>query len=356
MRYRILSGVITPRKPSRKHGSAQIYFHPFSIKGDIDAEQTLINQAIGDNAPFISRPVAQVSVHQLQFVDSDSDRLFSRDRSELEAWELHDQVDFHGRYLKIDWKTKGSTEIQRLSWMVMGEIGEPSKPASHYRTGSFSHKGQESKTYFLPKTRRDKMTEEKQSPAQQEPAKDPGCGLSKYQHYDADNNCPTVGKLADCVLETRCDKTFTIASNKKCPECGDADVPNLDPCFSVSWGDGKHDSIETNDTETFCITAWNPYTNVIFRNVMIQFAVVDPNDKLPNGEQAITIVPDRDICFGDLPACEIKGGDTRITREVTLTSCAAREGHYNIFIGACFSVEIPDQGTVQCFPIKLSAS
>lgn len=355
MHYRILSGIITPLPSSRQQGGVQIYFHPFSVKGDVDIEQSLIHQAIGNNAPFIAKPVSQISIHQLQFIDSNNDRLFSRERSQLEAWELNEQMDGYGRYLKIDWETKGSTEIQRLSWMVMGEVGEPFKSISSYRAGRFNRKGQDSKTYFLPTTRRDNMTEEKKTPVQKT-VKEPGCGLSKYQHYSADNDCPSVSDLADCVLGSYCDKTFTIASNKKCPECCDADVPDLDPCFSVSWGDGKHDCLETDDTETFCITAWNPYTNVIFRNVTIQFAVVDPNDKLPNGEQAITIVPDRDICFGDLPACEIKGDDTRITREVTLTTCAAKEGHYNIYIGACFSVEIPDQGTVQCFPIKLSAS
>jgi hypothetical protein len=377
MRSRILSGRLSPLPEARQHGKARIQFHPFSITGDIEQRHSCIHQAIGDNAPFISRPVSQIAIHKMDFIDSDSNKLFARDQSHLESWEIRESFDSQGRYIDIEWQTCRSAKIHQLSWLIVGEIGEPPKPVMYrHRIRAAADKnipsiiqandGKEGAAKKqLPDhqmTRRNDMSNEKtdtqqaaqHSPKQHAP-KDPGCGLGKYQKdYAAD--CPDVNKLADCVLEEHCNKTFTIKSSKSCPSCCEADVPDLDPCLSISWGDGSHDCMETEDLETLCITAWNPYTNVIFRDVTIEFAVVDPNDVLPSGDQAIQIVPDRKICFGDLDACELKGDETRVTREVTLTTNGAKEGHYNIYIGACFSVEIPDQGTVQSFPIKLSRS
>ena len=367
MHYRILSGIVFPLISAQQKGHAKIYFYPFSIRGDVDLKQSAIHQTIGESCAFISPPVLQTSVQKVDFIDNDRTTIFSHDRNSLESWEITESVDQSGRYINIYWEACSSTKIHQISWLVIGETGHSillaneKQPQATRPVLGKANNGKQSadkNTDALTTAGRKHMstdinTSPKQSP--QDP-KDQDCGLGKYKAQKEGVSCTDIGKLSSCVLEDNCDKSFTLHSNKKCPSCCDAETPNLDPCISISWGDGSHDCMETDDTETLCITVWNPYTNVIFRDVTIEFAVVNPNATLPNGSQAITIVPDRKVCFGDLWACEKKGGEERVTREVTLTSCGAKEGHYNIYIGACFSVEIPNQATLQCFPIKLTSS
>lgn len=153
--------------------------------------------------------------------------------------------------------------------------------------------------------------------------------------------------------------------------CGPARLPELRPCFTLRWGDGPRDNIETHDTEVLCLTASNPYTNVILKNVTAHILIFSATgqrpDILPDGTEAISIKPSFSICFGDLEPCCLNNqatpnqgicssdGLSSISREVVLMSRNAKEGTYLILVAYCYDAFIPMAfGSV--FPIELVKS
>jgi len=74
-------------------------------------------------------------------------------------------------------------------------------------------------------------------------------------------------------------KTFLIKgkenNSRRCKEpyanttCSTLDLPTLEPCFYLHWGDGRRDQMETHDDEVLYITACNPYGNLTFRGLTI---------------------------------------------------------------------------------------
>jgi hypothetical protein len=122
------------------------------------------------------------------------------------------------------------------------------------------------------------------------------------------------------------------------PFCRDVDFPDLRPRFYVFWGDSQCDCIEGDDTETMFIVLYNPYRNISFCNVEInRLRVVDANGndvpRLPDGSEAIQLVPRGGYCFGDLRPCSIA------FRHFMLRLRGVPQGSYRILIeGICFEL------------------
>src|SRR4051812_36757055 len=86
-------------------------------------------------------------------------------------------------------------------------------------------------------------------------------------------DCTMLEKALDAVIRARCSKKTHDVSNghclKKGEPCRHVEIPKIEPCIHVRWGDGANDHLETDDTEVLCITVCNNYSNVILRNFML---------------------------------------------------------------------------------------
>lgn len=142
--------------------------------------------------------------------------------------------------------------------------------------------------------------------------------------------------------------------------CGPVKVPEIRPCFSLKWGDGENDRIETDDVEVLCLTATNPYTNVTFKDLTLFLIIIGPDGtvaKLPDGTPSVVIKPYSMICFGDITPCAgyKDGKSSGVSREVVLISRGAQEGTYYVLAAYCYSVEFKlAYGSI--FPIELVKS
>ena len=162
------------------------------------------------------------------------------------------------------------------------------------------------------------------------------------------------------LKERTISKTFTIKGSnnnaKRCNEpyskktCSLVDLPELEPCFYMHWGDSKKDQIESHDDEILYITACNPYGNLSFRGLKVIKATITPSGSLlSNGEKEIQLVPDKLICFGDLEGCACS------SREFTLLTRGVKPDNYKIEIEYCIdSIEINQYNTGKTsFPFEV---
>jgi hypothetical protein len=120
--------------------------------------------------------------------------------------------------------------------------------------------------------------------------------------------------------------------------CQTVQVPNIRPCLTIRWGDGPNDRIETDDVETICVTASNPYANVWIRD-LTAYILVAPTDTLPDGTKSIELTPQFQICFGDLAPCGMEGSRSSVSRPMSLVTRGARPGPFVIAIAHCYKVE-----------------
>jgi hypothetical protein len=144
--------------------------------------------------------------------------------------------------------------------------------------------------------------------------------------------------------------------------CRPAEEPTVVPCLRLRWGDGPDDDIETDDTEVLCITACNPYSNVVLKDFVLHLAVADsrglPVADLPDGTPSVSIKPDYMICFGDIPPCDPDKPDepSCVSREVVLVSRGATEGKYQIFTAYCFQACFTQLVSGSTFDLELVKS
>jgi hypothetical protein len=143
--------------------------------------------------------------------------------------------------------------------------------------------------------------------------------------------------------------------------CAPVELPVIRPCFKLQWGDGPDDRIETDDVEVFCLTAWNPYSNLIIKDLTAFIIITDETgsspETLPDGTPSVIVKPYAMICFGDIPPCdESKPAElSAVSRELTLISRGAKDGAYFVWVAYCYSVELPLAfGSI--FPIDLVKS
>jgi len=143
-------------------------------------------------------------------------------------------------------------------------------------------------------------------------------------------------------------------------DCKPVELPRIQPCISVKWGDSKCDCLETNDFEVLSITVCNCYSNITLQDFMIgQLEMTGPNGTpvplLPDGTPSVQLVPSGPICFGDIGPCTNPKQPSCVTREVVLYTRGARAGQYRLVLnGICFAVCHHLQSE-QCFSFKLCA-
>ena len=142
--------------------------------------------------------------------------------------------------------------------------------------------------------------------------------------------------------------------------CSEIKIPKMEPCVSVSWGDGDRDELETDDTETLCITLCNCYTNIGFSNVSIGYLWVLDEDGtnvavLPDGTPSVEAIPHGPICFGDIGPC-VENESSCVSREFSLQTRGAKPGKYRLLIGAlCYDV-VHHFDMEACFELELVLS
>lgn len=126
--------------------------------------------------------------------------------------------------------------------------------------------------------------------------------------------------------------------------CERADLPSLEPIFTLRYGEDPSDLIETKDVQCICITACNPYNNVHFNNVTVLISeILDPSGNVVDDSQFL-FKPSRLVCFGDLAPCESESKDcgcihdSCASREFLLVTRNADPGRYTITFKYCFDI------------------
>jgi len=142
--------------------------------------------------------------------------------------------------------------------------------------------------------------------------------------------------------------------------CATVENPEIMPCVSVSWGDSKCDSLETDDFEILCVSVCNCYSNLSFDDFKIsRIEVTDSSGNtvaaLPDGTPSVQAVPVGPICFGKIDPCN-DGEATCKHREFVINTRGAKAGEYQIKLhGICFDVNF-GYHQESCFKFKLCNS
>lgn len=140
-------------------------------------------------------------------------------------------------------------------------------------------------------------------------------------------------------------------------ECKTLDLPVIEPCVSIAWGDSECDCFETDDIETAIISVCNCYSNITLSNVYIGLLTLtmadgSPIPTLPDGTPSVEIVPRGAICFGDIGPCK-EGGTNCVSREIVIHTRGAKPGSYKINVsGLCYELTL-SQHHEACFELEL---
>ncbi len=175
-----------------------------------------------------------------------------------------------------------------------------------------------------------------------------------------------IGEEQKVLKEQALGKSFLIKgkenNSRRCKTpyseetCSMLDLPTLEPCFYLHWGDGTRDQLENRDQEVVYITACNPYGNLRFRGLTITNISIVPKGQ--NGiigsqvNQTIQLIPSRLIHFGDLCGCACT------SQELHLLTENAKPQAYEILVDYCIDqIEINQDNTGKTrFPITVIKS
>ncbi|AXG68929.1 hypothetical protein KORDIASMS9_01148 [Kordia sp. SMS9] len=203
-----------------------------------------------------------------------------------------------------------------------------------------------------------------------------------------------IGEEQKVLKEQALGKSFLIKgkenNSRRCKTpyseetCSMLDLPTLEPCFYLHWGDGKRDQLESRDQEVVYITACNPYGNLRFRGLTITNISIVPKGQsgtvVGNGNAVVSqstnvhtpirtlgkenativsqvnntiqLIPSRLIHFGDLCGC------TCASQELHLLTENATPQDYEILVDYCIDqIEINQDNTGKTrFPITVIKS
>lgn len=171
-----------------------------------------------------------------------------------------------------------------------------------------------------------------------------------------EENCEEEVEEANQTLGGRADhKQFTINANGQTlpATCNLAfESAAFAPVFTLKWGDGPSDQFESDDLEVIYIRAHNPYRNLVYRNLAIFNIRVTPNQTLPDGDDALRIIPAEIACFDEVPPCSY------VARDFALIIDHALVGTYHISFDYCIGELAVVGGTEggASFDIKVVAS
>jgi hypothetical protein len=203
----------------------------------------------------------------------------------------------------------------------------------------------------------------------------PPDGITEGRNNDyliACKTCADIKKDQDAYLSRKCGQKVNLLPRINCdclhdgPEadsdcrciCHAIELPDIEPCISIRWGDSKCDCIETDDVEVLCITVCNCYSNVAFNNLTIGHILItdmagNPVPLLPDGTPSVQALPSGPICFGDIGPCKESGRPTCVSRELVLyTRGAVGQDYLLSFEGVCFTISYQSQSK-QCFIVTL---
>lgn len=199
-------------------------------------------------------------------------------------------------------------------------------------------------------------------------------GIKSGQNNDYQIECKScidIQQEQNAYLNKLCSDKVNLLqrANCGCPDiphtnndcnckCEEIELPDIQPCISIKWGDSQCDSFDTNDFEVLCITVCNCFSNVTFNNLSIgQIQITDmegnPVPQLPDGTPSVQVVPSGSICFGDIGPCKDKNKPSCVSRELVLYTRGAVSKSYQLsFSGVCFNVSHNFQSE-QCFVVNL---
>lgn len=145
-----------------------------------------------------------------------------------------------------------------------------------------------------------------------------------------------------------------LFDSSKQDACVQADIPYLAPSITLRWADSPNDHLETEDIETFCLTARNPYQNVTFNSFEISTSfLINPNWQMPpdnnDGTPSSKMTPAHKICFGDLGPCG------SVSREIQLVNRNALPGRYFWLVAFCSNWSVNQIG-IEAFPLDYELS
>jgi hypothetical protein len=152
-----------------------------------------------------------------------------------------------------------------------------------------------------------------------------GCSCEGGCHEDQETANETLNAQAQRL-------SFTVVANgQSLPTTCALAFPatNLAPVFSLNWGDGPNDHLESHDCEVVYIRAHNPFRNITFQGLSIFNIRITPNQTLPDGSSTMRIIPAEVVCFGDIEPC------TRVARDFTFLIENALPGTYTISFDYC---------------------
>jgi hypothetical protein len=128
-----------------------------------------------------------------------------------------------------------------------------------------------------------------------------------------EDGCEEAVQQANAVLNSRADgKTFTLVANgQTLPGTCELAFNKTDftPVFSLHWGDGPSDQFESHDTEIIYFRVNNVFRNIVYRDVKIFNIRITPNQTLPDGENALQIIPAEIVCFDEVGPCSYVSRD-----------------------------------------------
>ena len=171
-----------------------------------------------------------------------------------------------------------------------------------------------------------------------------------------EGNCDHAVDGANRVLNRRADqKTFIIPANGQ-PTLGPCrpafEQREFAPLFSLHWGDGTRDQFESHDTEVVYIRVRNPYRNLVYRGVKIFNIRITPNHVLPDGENALQLVPAEIVCFDGIEPCSYVSRDFAF-----LIQNAVPQGYQITFEWCIEEIAIVTAGTGRAaFDVEVVAS
>jgi hypothetical protein len=120
-------------------------------------------------------------------------------------------------------------------------------------------------------------------------------------------NCEEEVDDANRTLNDRAgEKFFTIVANGQVVSatCEPAfALATFTPIFTLHWGEASTDRFESHDTEIIYIRIRNPFRNVVFKGVRIFNIRIIPNQVLPDGEDALQLIPAEIACFDMIEPC-----------------------------------------------------
>ncbi|HEX2078230.1 MAG TPA: hypothetical protein VHG08_10995 [Longimicrobium sp.] len=171
-----------------------------------------------------------------------------------------------------------------------------------------------------------------------------------------EGNCDEAVNAANHALNERAGrKHFTVHAQGQRPRRGCVlafEQRDFAPQFSLHWGDGPSDQMESHDTEIIFIRARNPYRNLLFRGVKIFSIRVTPNQPLPGGGDALQLVPAEIVCFDEVGPCG------HVSRDFAFLIENAVVQDYQITFEYCIeeTVVVGRGGGRAAFDIKVVAS